>query len=259
VAARTSVKQVLGVPVPRRPAAGLTVLLYHRVGGGTADELDVAVDAFDAQLDVLAGHRVVSIDIALDELAAGDASPKVVLTFDDGWADVYTHAWPRLREQGLPFTVYPVASCVGGALGWGGTGGPALTWDQLAEMAASGLCTVGNHTDTHAAPDDLTDDELDRCSEAVTRALGQAPNHFAYPWGIEVPGMRAALAVRFRSAATGAVGRNLPGADPLSLRRVPVRRSDPLPFFRAKLGGRLLPERAYAGLVTVAKRALNHG
>jgi peptidoglycan/xylan/chitin deacetylase (PgdA/CDA1 family) len=259
VAARTSVKRVLGVPVPRRPAVGLTVLLYHRVGGGTADELDVSVDAFDAQLDVLAGHRVLSLDAALDELAAGDASPKVVLTFDDGWADVHAHAWPRLRERGLPFTVYPVASCVGGALGWGGTGGPALTWDQLGEMAASGLCTVGNHSDTHADPADLDEAELDRCSEAVAGALGCVPRHFAYPWGIEVPALRAALAARFRSAATGTVGRNVPGADPLSLRRVPVRRTDPLPFFRAKLGGRLLPERAYAGLVVAAKRARDHG
>lgn len=250
---------MLGARVPRRPAVGLTVLLYHRVGGGTVDELDVATDAFDAQLDVLAGHRVVSIDAALDELARGDASPKVVLTFDDGWADVHTHAWPRLRERGLPFTVYPVTSYVGGALGWGGAGGPALTWDQLGEMTASGLCTVGNHTDTHLAPADLTEEDVDRCSEAVARALGQSPRHFAYPWGIEVPAMRAALAVRFRSAATGAVGRNLPGTDPLSLRRVPVRRTDPLPFFRAKLGGRLLPERAYAGLVIVAKRARGHG
>ena len=50
------------------------------------------------------------------------------------------------------------------------------------------------------------------------------------------------------------LGRNRLDADPLSLRRIPVRRSDPLPFFRAKLRGDLRAERAYARLVSLAKR-----
>jgi hypothetical protein len=66
--------------------------------------------------------------------------------------------------------------------------------------------------------------------------------------------MRTALAARFRSAATGEVGRNLPGVDPMLLRRVPVRRTDPPAFFAAKLRGSLVPERSYARLVTTAKR-----
>ena len=37
-------------------------------------------------------------------------------------------------------------------------------------------------------------------------------------------------------------------------RKLAARRTDPLEFFRAKLAGGLLPERAYAGLVTTAKR-----
>jgi hypothetical protein len=41
----------------------------------------------------------------------------------------------------------------------------------------------------------------------------------------------------------------------MRLRRVPVRRTDPLEFFQAKLTGQLLPERAYGALVTTAKKA----
>jgi hypothetical protein len=69
-----------------------------------------------------------------------------------------------------------------------------------------------------------------------------------------VPRLAQALRARFRSAATGELGRNIPGQDMMSLRRVPVRRTDPLPFFRAKLQGGLVPERSYQTMVSLAKR-----
>lgn len=256
---RTTVKRVLGAPVPRRRARGATILLYHRVGGTSGNELDVATAAFEQQLDVLARHRVVSLDAALDALAAGDDSPCVVLTFDDGWGDVYANAWPRLRERQLPFTVYLASAYMGGVMGWSGRHAPALLWDELAEMQATGLCTVGNHGHTHPLPADLSVDELARCSDTVEAALGERPRHFAYPWGIEVADLRVEVAARFRSAATGVVGRNVPGADLMALRRIPVRRTDPIVFFRAKLAGRLLPERGYGALVGAAKRVVGRG
>lgn len=243
---------------PGPPAAGCTMLIYHRVGGGTPDERDLGVAAFREQMEVLARHRVVGIDQAVDELAAGDARQKVVVTFDDGFADVADAALPILTERGLPFTLYLATAYVGGQMHWDGStakaSGPALTWDQLGELAASPLCTIANHTHTHARPEALTPDELDRCTWEIETRLGVVPRHFAYTWGIPVPRMEPELRARFRSAATGRLGRNLPGADPMRLRRIPVRGSDPLPFFEAKLAGRLLPERAYAGIVATAKR-----
>ena len=65
------------------------MLIYHRGGGGTTNELDLDVEAFRRQLDMLERHDVLSLDAALDRLEAGDASPSVVLTFDDGFADVF--------------------------------------------------------------------------------------------------------------------------------------------------------------------------
>jgi peptidoglycan/xylan/chitin deacetylase (PgdA/CDA1 family) len=259
--ARTRVKQQLARAAGRRPAEGATLLIYHRVGGGSPDELDVSAADFTAQMDLLAdwpGRPVVPLDEACDRLDRGDRSGTVVLTFDDGFADVYEHAWPVLRERGLPFTVYLASGHVGGEMRWEGStakaaGAPALTWEQLAEMTASGLCTVANHTRSHARPALLTTAELDACGDDVEEHLGVRPRHYAYTWGVPVPHMEPALRARFRSAATGEVGRNLPGGDPVRLRRVPVRRTDPIDFFRAKLTGRLLPERAYARLVAAAK------
>jgi peptidoglycan/xylan/chitin deacetylase (PgdA/CDA1 family) len=244
-------------------AGGATLLIYHRVGGGSPDERDVATADFVEQLDevgaVLPPGSVVPLDTAADRIESGNATPSVVLTFDDGFADVYRNAWPHLRERRLPFTIYVASGYVGATMRWEGStakaAGPALTWDQLAEMLASGLCTVGNHTRSHARPEALTATELDLCSADIERHLQVQPRHFAYTWGIAVPAMEPALRERFRTAATGRLGRNQPGADLMRLRRVPVRRTDPAEFFRAKLVGALGPERAYAGIVAAAKKA----
>ena len=242
----------------RRTPEGTTLLIYHRVGGGTPDERDLSLPAFEAQVAVLAGHRVVSLDTALEELAVGDDSPKVVVTFDDGFQDVHTVAWPLLRAAGLPFTLYVTTAYLDGTMHWPGSTsrhpGPALSWRQLEELAGDPLVTIGNHTHTHAPPERLEAGELDTCTSLLESRLGVTPRHFAYTWGVPVPAARQLLEERFVSAATGAIGRNHPDTDRLGLRRVPVRGSDPLAFFRCKLRGELGPERRYERLVRTAKR-----
>ncbi|WP_203568224.1 polysaccharide deacetylase family protein [Aestuariimicrobium ganziense] len=258
---RTVVKKILARLGGSSSAKGATLFIYHRIGGGTSNELDLERATFVRQLDLLADHDVVSLDEALDRLDAGDTRPTFVLTFDDGFEDVYDNAWPHLRERRLPFLIYLAAGFVGEAMVWEGATaegppGRGLTWAQLREMVDSGLCTIGNHTFSHARPEILTTEELDRCTEAVERELGVTPRHFTYPWGIAVPELEPEIRARFRSASTGELGRNLPGVDPLRLRRVPIRRTDPEEFFAAKLRGGLLPERLYAGMVTGAKASV---
>lgn len=256
--ARARLKRALVLASSGRPATGATLLIYHRVGGGTTDELDLPTPAFARQVDLLEGHDVLSLDDALDRLAAGDERPSVVLTFDDGFDDVHANAWPLLRERGLPFTVYLASGYVDRTMVWEGStargaAGRGMSWRQLEEMVASGLCTIGNHTHTHVGPDHLTEQDVDACTDAVERHLGVRPAHFTYPWGIPVPRMEPALRSRFRSVSTGLLGRNPPRGDQMRLARVPVRATDPDPFFAAKLAGDLGPERAYAGVVRFAK------
>lgn len=255
---RIGLKRMLALAGGWAAPNGATLLTYHRVGGGTPDELDVPTDVFARQLRLIEGHEVVSLDTALDRLDRGDISPGVVLTFDDGFEDVYQHAWPLLREHGMPFTVYLASRYVGAPMIWEGStaqgeAGRGMSWTQLGEMVDSGLCTVGNHTHGHVRPERLSTEELDACTDSVRRHLGTAPNHFTYPWGVPVRAMHDSLRARFRSASTGLLGRNHPETDRMQLRRVPVRQSDPDRFFLAKLRGSLLPERMYAGIVRAGK------
>ncbi len=255
---RRGLKRALAALGGRGEPQGATLLIYHRVGGGTSDELDLPTAQFELQLDLLAGHDVVSLDTALDRLDAGDASPSVVLTFDDGFEDVYQNAWPLLRDRGLPFSIYLASAFVGATMRWegstaAGAPGRGLTWDQLAEMVESGLCTVGNHTHRHVRPQEITAAEVDECSNAVYSHLGVTPQHFTYPWGIIEPTVEPLLRERFRSASTGELGRNLPETDRMRLVRIPVRQSDPPEFFDQKFSGSMVPERVYGLVVAAAK------
>lgn len=257
---RTGLKRWLARVPDNASARGASILIYHRIGGDSGDEMDTPSGQFAEQLDALAGHDVLALDDALDRLERGDERPSIVLTFDDGFADVYANAWPLLRERDMPFTVYVAGGLIGGRMRWEGSigssqGAPAVTWEELAEMQDSGLCTVGNHTFSHAPPDVVDETELDRCSDEIHARLGDPPRHFAWTWGVEVPALRPAIERRFRSAVTGSLGRNEPGHDPLCLARIPVRRTDPLPFFVAKLRGRLVAERTYARVVSIVKRS----
>lgn len=255
---RHAVKRGLAVLESDAPAAGASLLIYHRIGAGTQDELDVPKEQFLAQLDALEGHDVLSLDSALDRVERLDPRPSIVLTFDDGFADVYENAWPALRERRVPFTIYLATAYMGERMVWEGSTargphGMGMTWRQLEEMLASGLCTIGNHTHNHVRPEALTEAELDECSAVIEQHLGVRPAHFTYPWGVVVPRLEAALRERFRSSSTGILGRNDPSTDPARLKRIPVRQSDPIEFFEAKLTGNLRAERLYAGVVAAAK------
>lgn len=259
-AARRGIKRALAGPPGRATALGASLFIYHRVGGGTRNELDVSAAAFARHVAMVESYDVLSLDAALDRLDAGDTRPSAVLTFDDGFEDIYRNAWPVLREHGLPFTIYLASAFMGEAMVWEGatakgSAGIGLTWRHLEEMLASGLCTIGNHTHDHVRPEELTADQLDRCQAAVQHHLGVTPAHFTYPWGIPVPRLEPELRARFRSASTGELGRNEPDADRMLLRRIPVRRTDPDSFVARKLTGDLSPERAYARLVRLGKSA----
>ena len=256
---RSWVKAALARLTPDRPARGATVLIYHRVGGGSSDERDVTTTAFARHLDILQDRDVVSLDTALHRMSGGDDSPGVVLTFDDGFADVYENAWPLLRDARS--AVHPLSrhrlcrrnNALGGVYGDQVRARSSLVAGRgdgvLRACARWATTPIGTSRRTGSTPVSWTSAPT-RSSVASVSVHGISPSRGGSPSTARKPMLRT----RFRSAATAQVGRNLPGQDSLRLRRIPVRRTDPPAFFRAKVAGGLLPERAYACMTSVAKK-----
>jgi peptidoglycan/xylan/chitin deacetylase (PgdA/CDA1 family) len=246
------------------PPAGVTVLIYHRVGGGSPSAVDLDADVFAAQLDHLVEHhRVLTLDAALDELtgpATGDRQPAVVVTFDDGTADFTDVAVPLLVERRVPAVLYVATDFVtsGEAFPWGA---PPTSWAALREAASTGLITIGSHTHTHLLLDRVgaaeAAAELDRSIELIGAELGEPPTHFAYPKAL--PGTAAAeveVRRRFRSAALARSRVNRFGdCDRMRLWRTPVQRGDDRARFAAKAAGGLRLE----GELRAAAARLRYG
>jgi peptidoglycan/xylan/chitin deacetylase (PgdA/CDA1 family) len=267
VDSRTLVKQVLaqGDRVIK-PAVGVTVLIYHRVGGRSGGEVDLDVDAFREQLEHLrADHTVLTLDAAVDVLGAGPVDREaglpersVVVTFDDGTDDFCDVVVPALVDYEIPATLYAATHFIdsGEAFPWGAS--PA-SWAGLRDAASTGLVTIGSHTHGHALLDRAEPAEigaeLDRSIELISEHIGTPPAHFAYPKAL--PGSAAAEAEVRRRFVTAALGRsrvNEPGKTDLHrLWRTPIQRSDGHDFFVAKAAGGLRLEGELRDLVARVK------
>jgi len=86
------------------PARGVIILAYHRVKEGAADPLNMTISPrdFEIQIKYLAAHYV-PIRLADVWQRLNEPGPaRVVITFDDGYADNYHHALPILQRHAVP-------------------------------------------------------------------------------------------------------------------------------------------------------------
>lgn len=212
--------------------------MYHHIQAlpdsqvGTVDwGLSIPPTNFEQQLVWLKDHGYESESLA-DALAGHRPSKPVVLTFDDGYADFYTQAWPLLMKYGFSGTIYIITNRLGSA--------GFLTTDQLVTLANAGV-EVGSHTVSHPnlstmSGAKLTKELADSRNE-LRRLTGQAVASFCYPSGryTEVT-VSAVKAAGYQTAVTTKEGlANL--ADTLTLSRLRIKPSLTIDGFAALLSG----------------------
>jgi peptidoglycan/xylan/chitin deacetylase (PgdA/CDA1 family) len=103
---------------PAGPKAKLSILIFHRVLP-QADPLfpgEATVESFDAQLRLLKSiFNVLPLPEAIARLKDGSLpSRAAAISFDDGYADNYTHALPILQQHGLHATFFIATAYLNG-------------------------------------------------------------------------------------------------------------------------------------------------
>ena len=230
---------------------GIPILLYHKIGtpqrASRIKRQYVSPGLFRLHMQCLvrAGYQAVSLGQVLRCVEGGAAPSRkpIAITFDDGYAGLYHHALPVLRELGLTATVFLVADYLGRPAEWerlaGDVAEPLLTVEQIREMTAAGIA-FGSHTRSHPRLTSLAPrraaDEIGTSKAILERRLETPIEFLAYPYGAFD---RAALDLARRAGYLGACstrrGVNRPGEDPFALRRVNIRRYNVAPRFLWKL------------------------
>jgi peptidoglycan/xylan/chitin deacetylase (PgdA/CDA1 family) len=167
------------------------ILMYHYVSAPPLDadiyrvDLSVTPQQFAQHIAWLAqnGFTAISLDDLVLALTKGYPLPPkaVILTFDDGYEDAYTNAFPVLKQYGMTATFFVVTE-------WIDTHQPGyLTWDQAREMAAAGM-SIQSHTRSHQYLTDGCDYDCQVYQilgsvETIEAEIGIRPRFFCYPGG----------------------------------------------------------------------------
>ena len=198
----------IGIPVHIR----IPVLLYHAVMEDPPDwiaEFTVTPKEFGAQLDAIvdSGRTPVRIGTLVDHLAGRAALPPrpVVLTFDDGFADLPGPTAEALASRDLPATAYLTTGAITPGRASLLPPAPMMLLGQAPLLEQYGM-EVGGHTVTHPQLDTLpaaaVRRELRESKAALEDVLGHEVVHLAYPHGYNSRAVRrAALDAGYRSAA----------------------------------------------------------
>ena len=215
-------------------------LNYHQVSDDPvagADPFTVSVACFKAQMDWLAQHGFVGVSVGkAQDPGGGSTLPttqnrQVALTFDDGYRDFYTTAWPILKELGFGATLFLVSGRMGKTANWpGSTPSPLLTGNEARELLAQGV-EIAAHGHTHQALDDLTSsavlEELQLARQWQVDELGRAPAGLAYPYGRWSPSVaQSAQQAGFQWAVTTRGGVNRYQTPKFKLRRTQLTGRD---------------------------------
>lgn len=232
----------------------IPILMYHGIsrdvaGGEPGAKVHVTPRLFAEQMRYLhqAGYRTIDIAGALGELKTGPIpSRTVVITFDDGYRDFYTLAFPILNSCGFSASVFLISSLVADTAKAHGSE-RYMSWSEVREIHSHGI-RIGSHSATHPILNHLSakqiDAELEISKRYIEQRLGCSVRSFSYPYSFPehdhsfVRYVCAQLeGVGYENAVTTIIGSTGPGSDRFLLPRLPINALDDLELFKAKLDG----------------------
>jgi peptidoglycan/xylan/chitin deacetylase (PgdA/CDA1 family) len=219
------------------------VLMYHRVGNtddSWSQNLCISPHNFRAQMHKLAncGFTPCGIDDFINWLNGHHQLPEksFLITFDDGYAGVYNHAFPVLSELNWTATLFLVTGLIGKQDVWCQLEDPSeksyslMNTDQIMEMVNNGFTFHShsrNHDDLKQLDTSKLESELQGSREDLESLLNKPAPYLAYPFGrYNDKVVSAARHAGYKAAFCVQPGFNQRGTDPFAIRRIDVYGTD---------------------------------
>ena len=161
-----------------------SIIMYHRFGEPNYPSTNIQMDQFESHILELKNpkYNIMKLSKIIEELKAGNELPEftVALTIDDAFISVYKNAWPILKDNEIPFTIFVATDPIDQGLNG------YMNWDQIRELKKNGV-EIGSQTKSHPHMHRLSEEDIrNEINYSNTRfidELGEKPNLFAYPYG----------------------------------------------------------------------------
>lgn len=168
--------------ISRVDTESIPILMYHSISINQSNTLSVPPEVFYKQMEHLknSGYNTITFkDLMSWKTRQWLPDKPILITFDDGYLDNFTVAYPILKKLQMKATIFATSDFIGSP--------NHLNWSQAKEMEQSGLIEIGVHTRHHV---DLTksnqlqlEDEISGAKQRLEKRLGHPMIAFAYPSG----------------------------------------------------------------------------
>ncbi|HEY3864131.1 MAG TPA: polysaccharide deacetylase family protein [Verrucomicrobiae bacterium] len=213
---------------------GVPVFMYHKIATrprkARLKGLYVTPANFTRQLEELNESGFATCSLG-DACHNGTTAPRVALTFDDGFRNVFQNALAPLAQFHWRALQFLVPNCIGQRNEWDLREGevPEALMDaaEVRDWLGAGHA-IGSHSLSHARLTRLTlrdaREEIFASKKKLEDTFGVPVEHFCYPYGDWNEAVRElVIEAGYRTACTTEFGVNTPATPPFALHRITVR------------------------------------
>lgn len=202
-------KTSLPVVADTRTTIELPIIMYHGITdqASKVDTYMISASDFESDLEWLAknGYTTILPSQLIAYVEKGEKLPEkpVMLTFDDGYENNYTLAFPILKKHGAKalISVIGMASDIESQSQYKNQTTSNLSWNEIKQMTESKLVEIGNHTyalhnidqfrkgadrgkgESQEDYEKVLSDDLSLNQKKIAEATGNEPLVFAWPYG----------------------------------------------------------------------------
>lgn len=234
----------------------IPILMYHSI----SNENDSAThpyyltntfpEVFAEQMSYLYKHNYSTVSVSeVPEILAGGGNIKrkyVAITFDDGFRDFYTNAFPILQEYGFTATVFLPTGFISNDHSTFKER-ECLNWAEVKELHGKRII-FGSHTVNHLQLHNLNVieilNEINESKQAIEAKIGRCVETFSYPYAFPDADDKFKLFLisalektNYKFGVTTRIGTSSKGDNKFLLKRIPVNSNDDRCMFKAKLDG----------------------